>query len=163
MDDRLCVPAIEGWYSLDEDEPYLIGSRCTACGTHYFPPRERLCSNPDCGGSSPAKSGSMATGAGDTPLLERVPLSRTGTVWSYTNACYQPPEPYVSPDPFQPFAIAAVRLDTPSMIVLGQVAAGVEVEQLRVGMRMEVVLETLYSDPHSARVIWKWKPVEGAI
>jgi uncharacterized OB-fold protein len=149
MDNRTRVPAIEGWYTLDEDEPHLLGSRCTACGIHYFPPRERFCSSPDC------------TGADGSAVLERVPLSRTGTLWSYTNACYQPPEPYTSPDPFQPFAIAAVRLDEQSMIVLGQVTAAVGAEQLRVGMRMEVMLEPLYCDLQSVRVVWKWKPMEG--
>ena len=144
MDERTRAPAIEGWYSLDENEPHLIGSRCAACGTHCFPPRGRFCPDPGCGGT----------------VLERVPLSRTGTVWSYTNACYQPPEPYVSPDPFQPFAIAAVELDGLRMIVLGQVVTGIGVEQLRIGMRMQVVLETLYTDPQSERVVWKWKPVE---
>jgi uncharacterized OB-fold protein len=46
------------------------------------------------------------------------------------------------------------------MIVLGQVVTGVGVERLRIGMRMQVVLETLYADPQSERVVWKWKPVE---
>lgn len=144
MDDRTRAPAIEGWYSLDENEPHLIGSRCATCGTHCFPPRGRFCPNPACGET----------------VLEQVPLSRTGTVWSYTNACYQPPEPYVSADPFQPFAIAAVELDGLRMIVLGQVVTGVGVEQLHIGMRMQVVLETLYSDAHSRRLVWKWKPLE---
>lgn len=144
MDDRTRAPAIDGWYTLDENEPYLIGSRCAACGTYSFPPRSRFCANPTCAGV----------------VLERAPLSRTGTVWSYTNACYPPPEPYVSADPFRPFAIAAVELDTQRMIVLGQVVTGVGVERLRIGMRMQVVLETLYADPQSERVVWKWKPVE---
>ena len=147
MDERTRAAAIDGWYSLDENEPRLIGSRCAACGTHCFPPCDRFCPNPGC----------------EETVLERVPLSRTGTVWSYTNACYQPPEPYVSPQPFQPFAIAAVELDGLRMIVLGQVVTGVRVEHLRVGMRMQVVLETLYTDEHSERLVWKWKPVEEGV
>ena len=93
-------------------------------------------------------------------MLERVPLSRSGTLWSYTNACYQPPKPYVSPDPFQPFAIAAVALEKERMIVLGQVVTGVGVERLRIGMPMRVVLETLYGDSHAEKVVWKWSPLE---
>ena len=147
MDERTRAAAIDGWYSLDENEPHLIGSRCAACGTHCFPPRGRFCPNPAC----------------EDTVLERVPLSRTGTVWSYTNAAYQPPEPYVSPEPFQPFAIAAVELDELRMIVLGQVVTGVGVEQLRIGMRMQVVLETLYTDEHSERLVWKWQPVEEGV
>jgi uncharacterized OB-fold protein len=139
------APAIGGWYTLDESRPQLIGSRCRTCGTYCFPPREGSCPNPACAGSE----------------LERVPLSRTGTIWSFTNACYQPPEPYVSPDPFECFAIAAVELETERMIVLGQIAKGIGVERLRVGMRVELILETLYADTQSEKVIWKWRPAEG--
>src|SRR5262249_31367109 len=105
------VAAIEGWYTLDEVEPRLVGLRCRACGTYCFPPRLRFCPTPGCGGE-----------------LEHTLLSRTGTIWSYTNACYQPPEPYVSPDPFTPFSIAAVELEAERLIVLGHVAKAVGVE-----------------------------------
>ena len=138
------TPAFDGWYTLDENEPRLIGSRCAACGTYCFPPSSGGCPNPACART----------------VLERVPLSRIGTLWSYTNACYPPPKPYVSPDPFQPYAIAAVELAAERMIVLGQVALGVNVEQLRVGMSMRLVLETLYTEPDSERVVWKWRPAE---
>ena len=40
------------------------------------------------------------------------PLSRRGTIWSYTDARYQPPPPYVPPPgDYEPFALAAVELD----------------------------------------------------
>jgi uncharacterized OB-fold protein len=91
-----------------------------------------------------------------------VELSRTGRVWSYTNACYEPPEPFVAPKPFEPFAIAAVELEREKMIVLGQVVAGVGVEELEVGLPMELVLETLYRDGDTDKLIWKWKPAGGA-
>ena len=55
-----------------------------------------------------------------------------------------PPEPFVAPDPFLPFTIAAVELEKEKMIVLGQVVAGVDVAELAVGMPIELVLETLY-------------------
>jgi uncharacterized OB-fold protein len=90
-----------------------------------------------------------------------VPLSRTGRIWSFTNACYQPPEPFVAPDPFVPFAIAAVELEKEKMIVLGQVASGVGVEALKIGQAVELVLETLFADPEVDRVTWKWRPIGG--
>ena len=43
------MPAIEGWFTLDETDPSLIGSRCTTCGTYVFPPASLACPNPDCG------------------------------------------------------------------------------------------------------------------
>ncbi|MBK7252282.1 MAG: OB-fold domain-containing protein [Gammaproteobacteria bacterium] len=140
------VPAIEGWYTMDQAQPHLLGSRCTSCGTYFFPKQKQFCRNPACEGTA----------------FDDVPLSRTGRIWSYTNASYQPPEPYVSPDPFVPFAIAAVELEKERMIVLGQVVSGTGVEKLRVGMPMELVLETLHKEGETDKVIWKWKPLAGA-
>lgn len=146
MTDTKRLPAIEGWYTLDEAQPHLLGSRCTSCGTYFFPKQKQFCRNPACEGTA----------------FDDVPLSRTGRIWSYTNASYQPPEPYVSPDPFVPFAIAAVELEKERMIVLGQVVSGTGVEKLRVGMPMELVLETLHKEGETDKVIWKWKPLAGA-
>ena len=139
------APAIEGWYTLDAPEPHLIGRRCNACGTYFFPPSVAFCRNPGCEGTE----------------FEVVRLSRVGKVWSYTNACYKPPDPYISAEPFEPFAIAAVELDLEKMIVLGQVVKGVGVESLRVGMRMELVLEPLFVDGSTEKLIWKWQPLSG--
>lgn len=136
------LPAIDGWYTMDKEKPHLLGSRCSACGTYYFPKQSQYCRNPAC----------------DSSEFEEVQLSRTGTIWSYTNTCYQPPEPYVSPDPFEPFTLAAVELEKEKMIVLGQVIKGVDVSQLKVGMAVELVLEPLYSDDSGDKLVWKWKP-----
>jgi len=142
MNDGPQVPAIDGWYTMNADEPHLIGTRC-GCGTYFFPKQDGYCKNPNC----------------DRDEFEEVELSRTGTVWSYTNACYQPPEPFVAPDPFEPFAIAAVQLERERMVVLGQVARGVGVEDLKVGMAVELVLETLHEDEAGNKLVWKWKPL----
>ena len=145
MNSRTRVAAIEGWYTL-EKSPHLLGSRCRTCGTYFFPPLAGFCRNPACEGTA----------------FETVKLSRTGRIWSYTNACYQPPPPYVASDPYVPFAIAAVELQTERMIVLGQMAAGVQVAQLKVGMPVELVLETLYAEGETDKLVWKWKPQSSA-
>jgi uncharacterized protein len=137
--------AIEGWFTL-EDSPSLIGTRCLTCGTYFFPKVTSFCRNPACEGTT----------------FEDAKLSRTGRIWSYTNACYQPPPPYIAAVPYVPFAIAAVELAAERMIVLGQVVAGVDVGQLRVGMPVELVLEPLYTDGTQAKLVWKWKPAEGS-
>ena len=59
-----------------------------------------------------------------------VRCSRTGKVWSYTDAGYQPPEPYVAADPYVPFALCAVELAAEQMVVMGQVVPGVGVDDL---------------------------------
>lgn len=142
MSDKPQLAAIEGWYTMDPDQPQLLGSRCKECGSYYFPKQFTYCKNPSC----------------DSSEFEEVPLSRTGKVWSYTNACYEPPEPFVAPDPFVPYAIAAVELEKEQMIVLGQVATGSGVEDIKVGDAMELVLETLHDSDEGEKMIWKWKP-----
>ena len=140
------VPAVEGWFTLDDDDPRLLGSRCTTCGTFFFPRADFFCRNPECDGTA----------------FEEAPLSRTGRVWSYTANHYQPPPPYVAADPFVPFAIAAVELAEEKTVVLGQVVAGVGTDQLAVGTEVELVLETLYEDDDHTYVVYKWRPLEVA-
>ena len=134
-------PAIEGWFDLDEDAPRLVGTRCSACGTVYFPAERVFCRNPRCAGTD----------------LTDFRLSPRGRLWSFTNNCYPPPPPYVAPEPFEPYTVAAVELEAEKMVVLGQVA-GASVEDLEAGMEMELVLDTLFEDDENEYVVWKWRP-----
>jgi uncharacterized OB-fold protein len=137
------VPAIEGWFTTDGDAPALLGSRCQTCGTFAFPPANAFCGNPDCDGAT----------------FEETPLSRRGKVWSFTDARYQPPPPYEAADPYEPFALAAVELAAEKMVVMGQVARGVTTADLRIGMEVELVIDTLYEDDDNEYLVWKWAPV----
>jgi len=149
------VPAVEGWFTLDGDEPHLVGSRCTGCGTVFFPAERTACRNPAC-----------------TSLdFEEHRLGRRGRVWSFATNHYTPPAPYVAPDPFVPYTVAAVELPDEKMVVLGQVAgpAGAATGggddghgDLHVGQEVELVLDTLYEDDDHEYVIWKWRPVADA-
>jgi len=137
------VPMIEGWFTTG-DQPALLGRRCLVCGTTAFPPTLRSCPNPGCSSDD----------------LEEVALSRRGRIWSYTDARYQPPPPYVpSTDPYEPFAIAAVELAEERLVVLGQVAAGYGLDDLKVGGSAELVVETLEVRDGIERLIWRWRPV----
>jgi uncharacterized OB-fold protein len=88
-----------------------VGAKCPQCTTYVFPPRANNCPNPACAADE----------------LEPVALSRRGTLWSYTENHYAPPPPYPAADPFEPFAVAAVQLDTEGIIVLGKVVEGMDV------------------------------------
>jgi uncharacterized OB-fold protein len=136
------VPAVEGWFTTGEDAA-LLGSRCDSCGTYAFPKEAFFCRNPECDGTA----------------FTEVPLSRRGTVWSFTDARYQPPPPYMAADPYAPFAIAAVELAEEKMVVMGQVVAGVSTVELRVGAEVELVIDTLYEDDDNEYLVWKWRPV----
>jgi uncharacterized OB-fold protein len=142
MPTKTRVPAVDGWFTYDTDAPALLGSRCTSCGNVAFPKEVSHCRNPHCAGTEFAET----------------ELSRTGTVWSYTDACYQPPKPYVAADPYVPFAIAAVELAAEQLVVMGQVVPGVTVDDLSVGTEMELVVDTLYEDDEHEYLVWKWQP-----
>lgn len=109
-------------------------------------PRPALgCPNPACPGED----------------LEPTPLSRVGRIWSYTDARYQPPPPYVVPgEEHVPFAIAAVELAAERLIVLGQVVAGVSVDDLAVGQEVELVVDTLFTADGVDQQVWKWRPTD---
>ena len=142
------TPAVEGWFTTGEDgrEPALLGSRCEGCGNFAFPAETTYCKNPDCSSTS----------------FESVELSRRGRIWSYTDARYRPPPPYVAADPYVPFCLAAVELADEKLVVMGQVVPGVTVEDLAVGDEVELVIDTLYSEEDCDYVVWKWRPVVGA-
>jgi len=142
MGEKSPVPVIEGWFTQGA-QPHLIGARCKRCRTYFFPKTQALCSNPSCDGTE----------------FEEVELSRTGRVWSYTENGFKPPEPYVSPDPFVPYTVAAVELAREKMVVLGQMAAGSNLSQLEVGTEVELVLGTLHEDAEHTYQMWYWKPV----
>jgi uncharacterized OB-fold protein len=147
------VPAVEGWFTTGEagatgeaGDPALTGSRCTSCGTYFFPAEQRYCRNPDC----------------DSQEFAPVALSRRGRIWSYTDARYQPPPPYVPADPYVPFCLAAVELTAEKLVVMGQMVDGVTVDDLTVGDEVELVIDTLYTDDDNDYLVWKWKPVSAS-
>ena len=71
--------------------PHLVGTRCSACGTHAFP-QQGAC--PRCG----------------SPVVALVPLPRSGTVWTWTIQHHAPKPPYRAPVPFEPFALGYIDL-----------------------------------------------------
>jgi len=136
------LPAIEGWFTMDPDRPALLGSKCAACAAIFFPRETSFCRNPSC----------------QSREFSEIELSRTGTIWSFTDNRYQPPAPYISSDPFVPYTIAAVELAAEQMVVLGQVEPGVDFADLHAGMVVELVLGPLYEDDEHEYLVWRWRP-----
>ena len=136
------VAAAPGWFTLDEHAPALLGTLGVESGSYFWPTAVAVSGNPAAPGED----------------REPVELSRTGTLWSWTTNHYAPPEPYVAPDPFVPYTVCAVELETERMVVLGALATGADAEQLEVGMTMELVLGPLYEDDEHEYVVWQWAP-----
>ena len=133
-------PVIEGLFTLDPKEPRLIGSKCTSCGTYFFP-ETVSCSNPVC----------------KEKKVEQAFLSRRGKLWSYTIQYYPPPPPFKAPEPFVPFGIGLIEL--PEKIrVLGMLTES-DPDKLKIGMEVELVLEKLYEDNGKEVITWKFRPV----
>ncbi|HEY8215868.1 MAG TPA: OB-fold domain-containing protein [Acidimicrobiia bacterium] len=136
------VPVVEGLFREAEDgSARLLGGRCPRCGASFFPKQWSFCRNPACAGTE----------------LEDVELSTRGSLWSFTDNRYAPPPPYRAPDPFEPYGVAAVELADERMIVLGQLATGVDVGALAAGQEMELVVEPLYETADEIRTVWKWR------
>ncbi len=135
------VPAVEGWFTMDEDAPALLGALGRETGSYFWPPIA-VSANP----SAPGEA------------RDPVAFSRTGTLWSWTTNHYQPPEPYVAPDPFEPYTVCAVELEREQMVVLGPLATGADAAQLELGMEMEIVLGPLFEEDGNEYVVWQWAP-----
>jgi uncharacterized OB-fold protein len=144
---RTRTPVVAGWFAGDRDDFHLLGTRCSACVSVFFPREDAHCRNPGCPGGE----------------LEEVPLSRRGRVWSYTDSRYKPPSPYVTdPElPWEPYALIAVELEAERIVVLGQGVPGLAVTDLAVGMEMEVVPGVLHEDAETVWTTWRWRPATG--
>ncbi len=140
------TPVVAGWFTHDsgEEDFRLLGTRCGACSSVFFPREDAFCRNPACQGGE----------------LAEVPLSRRGRIWSYTDARYRPPAPYVSdPDTeWEPYTLIAVELPAERMVVLGQGVPGLSVADLAVGMEVEVVPGVLNEDAGTVWTTWHWRP-----
>lgn len=138
---KLRVPAVD-WFSMDDAAPRLVGARGIESGSYFWPTGIATSANPAAPGEA----------------REAVHFSRRGRLWSWTTNHYAPPEPYVSPDPFVPYTVCAVHLETEGMTVLGQLAADADPASLSVDLVMELVVEPLYEDDAAQYMVWKWTP-----
>jgi uncharacterized OB-fold protein len=133
----------DGLFTTDAVGPALVGTRCTGCGTHYFP-KSLSCRNPDCA----------------TKVVEDVLLGRSGRLYSYTVQAYRPPALFRM-EPWAPYVIGLVELPE-GLRVLGMLT-GCEPDQVRIDMDLELVLEPLHRDESGRDVLtYKYAPTGGA-
>ena len=134
-------PAIDGLFTWPSDDPRLIAARCEDCSTVTFPRSAEL-HRPNCRGER----------------VSTIELSGTGTLVSYTIQRFPPPYPYISdPDAFEPYGIGTVELPD-GIQVPGQIT-GIDIEDIEVGLEVDVVIETLYVDEDGNEALtWKWAP-----
>ena len=141
MGEKKQYPIQEGLFTWPTDEPHLIGGRCKSCGTYFFP-KFSIKHKLDC----------------KERQTEEVLLSRRGKLDSYTVQHYPPPPPFISPDPFVPYAIGWVAL--PEGIAIAGILTGARLEDLKMHMDVELVVEKVWQDEEGNEALtWKWRPV----
>lgn len=133
------VPVTEGLFAETAEGSRLLGSRCTACGTPYFP-ASPVCRHPDCDGGA----------------IEDAAFGPTGTLWSYSIQQYPPPPPAKYDEPYTPYALGLIDM-AEGLRVLARISIE-RLDTLRVGAPVELVLETLHHNKDGNDVItWKFR------
>ena len=140
---KLRVPIEPGFFTVPEDPaatPRLLGSRCRRCGEHFFP-RRFVC----------AKCLAENT--------EDVELSPRGTLYTYTYVHF-PLFGSTSADHAGGYGVGQVDLpEGPRVQAVLSGGPGA----FRIGMEMEVELETLRENKEGhAVVIHRFRPVTGS-
>lgn len=108
------APIAPGLWS-EGPEPHLIGGR-KPNGEIVFP----------------IPQGDAATG------IEPVPLSRRGTLWSWTRQDFEPKAPYAGPQPFAPYLVGYVEL--PGEVIVETRIVGATLAELALGLPMELAI-----------------------
>ena len=129
------VPVADGIFTWPSDEPRLLGSRCINCGIHVFPVQDGC---PRCMSNE----------------SEQVELERRGTLWSWTVQGFPPKAPpYLGPtgDDFVPFGVGYVEL--PGQVRVESRLTLADPEQLRIGMEMELIIDSLGTDDDGNELI----------
>lgn len=141
MADSKRYPAAPGLFTWPSDAPELIGSKCESCGSHFFPKQAEF-HKPGCAGGP----------------VQEVKLSRRGTLVSYTIQHFPPPPPFVRADPYVPMMVGTVAI--PEGIQIPGQLLGFKPEELKSGVEVEVVVDTLYVDEEGNEALtWKFQPV----
>lgn len=103
----------------DEAEPRLVGGKLPS-GTVVFPMPE----------GDAAES------------VERWPLKRKGSLWSFTSQDFRPKSPYAGPGEgahdFKPYLLGYIEL--PGEVIVESLIVNATLDQLRIGMPMELVI-----------------------
>ena len=138
MAEKKKVPLKEGLFhesASPGDPPYLIGTKCVACGYVAFP-RAVVC--PSC-----MKENSM----------QEVPLSRRAKLDTFT-VLRQAPSGFTAP-----YVVGTVTL--PEGVKIFTIITGVEPrdDALKIGQEMELVIEKVREDEKGNEIIaWKFVP-----
>lgn len=132
-------------FTWPDDEPQLIGGRCTQCEAVAFP---TPVSCPRCGALE----------------VERHLLPRRGTLWTFTTQEFLPKEPYASGETmetFKPYGVGLVQLGDEVRVEARLTEA--DPEKLRIGMAVQLAIVPFRVEPDGTEVMtYAFEPVAAA-
>lgn len=135
-EEKKVIEAIPGAFEIEDNHPYLVGTKCSKCGAAFFPPRY-ICTY-------------CLTDEG----VQKARLGNKGTLYSYTviNVASKEFNP--------PYAFGFVILE-PEKIRIPSVLTGFDLEEeLKSGTKMEMVIERLRNDEQGNEIVsYKFRPV----
>ena len=135
-EEKKTIEAIPGAYEIVDNQPHLVGTRCSKCGAAFFPPRY-ICTY-------------CLTDEG----VQKALLGNTGTLYSYTVI-------HVAGREFNPpYAFGFVIIE-PENIRIPAVLTGFDLNQeLKSGTRMEMVIDRLRVDDQGNEIVsYMFRPV----
>ncbi len=136
-EEKKVLEAVPGAFEMENGHPYLVGTKCSKCGSAFFPPRF-ICTY-------------CLTDEG----VAKAKLGNTGTLYSYTviNVAAKEFNP--------PYAFGFVILE-PEKIRIPAVLTGFDLtKELPSGTKMEMVIERLREDADGNKIVsYKFRPVK---
>jgi uncharacterized OB-fold protein len=124
-------PIAEDLFTWPAEEPALIGGQCRNCEAVTFPLGGGC---PRCGGTD----------------LERHPLGRVGTLWSWTSQGFAPKEPF-NGELALPWFVGVVEL--PGELRLETLLTDCQQDTPRIGMPMRLVIMPFRTDDSGATIV----------
>ena len=118
----------------------LMGSKCKECGEVFL---GKVAACQQC----------------QSEAVESIPLSKDGTLYSYTVVRTRPPGDYKGPDdPFEPFPVGLVEIPEGVRILS---VLDCDTENIKIGTKVTLSIQVLYVDAEGRNVItYKFKPVK---
>lgn len=140
-DELVRVPIDDGLFTSIGPDGRLIASHCRSCGNLSFPSQSAC---PGCGG----------------PADDLRPLSRTGTLWTWTVQNFRPKEPFGLPadEPFEPYGVGYIEL--PDELRVEARLTTADTRLLRIGMPMELTFIDLWVEDGMQLVTYAFAPID---
>ena len=134
-EEKKVMEAVPGSFEIENGHPFLVGTKCSKCGSAFFPPRY------------------ICTYCLTDEWVQKARLGNRGTLYSYTVI-------HVASKEFNPpYAFGYVILE-PEKIRIPAILTGFDLtKELKSGTRMEMVIERLRTDEQGNEIVtYKFRP-----